>query len=210
MVNLKNLLVILGIFVDCFLLVLLCPENCVWKIIDFGLTSRGTPKTTYSTDCASGTRGYRAPELVRETSIFTMQSDIFSLGCILHELVFGARLFDGDWGIFDYSRTRQRQANSDIGIDYRMEACTTKLIDAMLEVNWWERPFAHHILETIDAILKHVPPFVVGDRPWKSSVEREAIQQSCDKGLSDHNNNLWKDIRWRPFWYILPLPHSRS
>jgi serine/threonine protein kinase len=73
------------------------------KILDFGLArlkpmfqDRGdssTP-TASETDTFLGTVGYLAPEQARGETV-TPATDIFSLGCVLYEMVSGCRAFHG-------------------------------------------------------------------------------------------------------------------
>jgi len=76
------------------------------KILDFGLardveaTAPGdtrSPTLSRYTDpgAVMGTAGYMSPEQVRGEQA-DMRSDIFSLGCVLHEIVSGQRAFAGD------------------------------------------------------------------------------------------------------------------
>src|SRR5262249_48192363 len=70
-------------------------------ILDFGL-ARWKPKPSTASDAAApteteagtvmGTVGYMAPEQIRGTAA-EAPSDIFSLGCVLYEMVTGQRSF---------------------------------------------------------------------------------------------------------------------
>ena len=75
-----------------------------WKIADFGTaaekSSLGNPKMTLG---RRGTGGYRAPELFDDHPTYTTQSDIWGLGCILHELVTFQLAFHEDWNVRDYA-----------------------------------------------------------------------------------------------------------
>lgn len=62
-----------------------------------------------STEYSRGTRGYRAPELIRDgKSGYNNKVDIWSLGCILYELVVGERAFSDDWSVLEYFRRGRR------------------------------------------------------------------------------------------------------
>lgn len=88
-------------------LVLYCGRNETWKITDFGFTSDGmsSAKTTLY---GRGTTGYRAPDLLGQDSErprFSNRSDIWALGCILHEIITGRPLFMHDFATFEYQIT---------------------------------------------------------------------------------------------------------
>jgi mitogen-activated protein kinase 1/3 len=84
---------------------LLLNANCDLKICDFGLAriddrkngqSTSSPETKVSmmTEYVA-TRWYRAPEIMLTASKYTTAIDVWSVGCILAELLRGAPLFPG-------------------------------------------------------------------------------------------------------------------
>ncbi len=73
-------------------------EGMIPKVADFGLaklleTQGGLSRTR--TGIAMGTPAYMAPEQIRDAKNVDARADIFSLGCILYELVVGASPFEG-------------------------------------------------------------------------------------------------------------------
>lgn len=67
------------------------------KLCDFGsakMLIKGEPNVAYI--CS---RYYRAPELVFEATEYTTSIDVWSLGCVLAELLMGNILFPGDSGV---------------------------------------------------------------------------------------------------------------
>lgn len=67
------------------------------KLCDFGsakMLIKGEPNVAYI--CS---RYYRAPELVFEATEYTTAIDVWSLGCVLAELLMGNILFPGDSGV---------------------------------------------------------------------------------------------------------------
>ena len=71
------------------------PEHFTCKIIDLGNAEEFTDKT----DSIKGTihiRCYRAPENFK-TGIFNKDSDIWTLGCLLFEMLFNEKLLDSDY-----------------------------------------------------------------------------------------------------------------
>lgn len=67
--------------------------NCDLKIADFGL-ARTTSETDLMTEYVV-TRWYRAPELLLNCSQYTAAIDVWSVGCILGEIVTRQPLFPG-------------------------------------------------------------------------------------------------------------------
>ncbi len=78
--------------------VMLCPDGFV-KVLDFGLAKfTGNPLTDASltqSGTVIGTLRYMSPEQARGQKV-TTQTDIFSLGTVLYELLTGQPLFAGD------------------------------------------------------------------------------------------------------------------
>ncbi|OIW04859.1 hypothetical protein TanjilG_13699 [Lupinus angustifolius] len=72
---------------------LLLNANCDLKIADFGL-ARTTSETDFMTEYVV-TRWYRAPELLLNCSEYTSAIDIWSVGCILGEIMTRQPLFPG-------------------------------------------------------------------------------------------------------------------
>ncbi|KAL2470416.1 Mitogen-activated protein kinase 13 [Abeliophyllum distichum] len=72
---------------------LLLDANCDLKICDFGL-ARSTSETDFMTEYVV-TRWYRAPELLLNCSEYTAAIDIWSVGCILMEIIKRETLFPG-------------------------------------------------------------------------------------------------------------------
>ncbi|CAH9094431.1 unnamed protein product [Cuscuta europaea] len=72
---------------------LLLDANCDLKICDFGL-ARTTSEADYMTEYVV-TRWYRAPELLLSCSEYTASIDIWSVGCILMEIIKREPLFPG-------------------------------------------------------------------------------------------------------------------
>ena len=71
------------------------PEHFTCKIIDLGNAEEFTDKT----DSIKGTihiRCYRAPENFK-TGIFNKDSDIWTLGCLLFEMLFNEKLLDSEY-----------------------------------------------------------------------------------------------------------------
>ncbi|MCD0447061.1 protein kinase [Glycomyces sp. A-F 0318] len=68
------------------------------KVLDFGIAAVLRTDATQLTGTGSllGTSQYMSPEQCQAGHGITPQSDLYALGCILHELVSGTPLFEGD------------------------------------------------------------------------------------------------------------------
>jgi len=80
---------------------LLLNSECLVKVADFGLarsinskTSTNEPRTQILTDYVA-TRWYRAPEILLGSTNYTEGVDMWSVGCILGELIGGKPMFPG-------------------------------------------------------------------------------------------------------------------
>ncbi len=132
-------------FID---LVLYSRRDSVWKLADFGLASEGTSTTLHTSLGRKGTPGYRAPELLKESSKYNNKADMWSLGCILYELAVGRKAFDDDIATFEYTTSRETLAISfgtDID-DHCKETITTNILN-MLQIELAARPSAADLLQ---------------------------------------------------------------
>jgi serine/threonine protein kinase len=71
------------------------PSNERVKVLDFGLAKVGESGMT-NVQTVFGTPRYMSPEQCRSSGQIDQRSDIYSLGCILFELVTGRTPFDGE------------------------------------------------------------------------------------------------------------------
>jgi predicted ATPase len=77
------------------------------RVADFGLAralGRAGPQRT-RTRVGMGTPGYMAPEQYRDVTSVDARADVFSLGCVLYELLTGRRPFDGSDVLALYQQT---------------------------------------------------------------------------------------------------------
>lgn len=76
---------------------LLDPTTGILKLCDFGsakMLVKGEPNVSYI--CS---RYYRAPELIFGSTTYTSAIDVWSMGCVMAELLLGAPLFPGESGV---------------------------------------------------------------------------------------------------------------
>lgn len=69
------------------------PPSCLWlQILDFGLARQADSEMTGYVV----TRWYRAPEVILNWMRYTQTVDIWSVGCIMAEMITGKTLFKGN------------------------------------------------------------------------------------------------------------------
>lgn len=76
------------------------------KVADFGISARpGGPSTP---DRIAGTPGYMAPEQLQGQAP-DFRADVFSLGCVLYEMLTGRKAFEGDTTASVFAKTLQAE-----------------------------------------------------------------------------------------------------
>jgi len=157
----------------------------------------GGSKLAYSTNSAHGTDSYRAPELVKGTEpIVTMKSDIWALGCIMHELLTGVKAFPNDWNAWRY------YSDNTLGLcdpplpDFlsaQSHKCIRMLLNQVLTREWWKRPSAAEILELLNSITSGATTTVY-----------LGVRGKVDLGPLvgiDPDSELWNAVEWKQYWF---------
>lgn len=131
---------------------ILVTESGVLKLIDFGLTVHQNSSVTRG---KAGTPSYMAPELIRK-SRHSVQTDIYSLGVVMYELVTHEKPFKGE----DAQARMVRSLNvkpptpgsvKDVNISPELEHVITKAMDKDTE----ERFQTVDSIENALILLKH-------------------------------------------------------
>ena len=117
--------------------VLLPPDGGV-KLADMGIARLLSPEALTATLSVRGTAGYISPEQVRGDRV-DARADLYSLGCVLFEMLAGRTPFEGDLAALSYAHThtpapRVRSINPDV------PAAMDELVAAMLEKDPARRP----------------------------------------------------------------------
>src|SRR5262249_13981544 len=88
------------------------------KIIDFGIAKAKDRISQTKVGILKGKIGYMSPEQVSGLAV-DQRSDLFSLGCVLYELVTGERAFKGttDFTTFEKVRNAEYVAPSFYGVE---------------------------------------------------------------------------------------------
>jgi len=126
------------------------------KIVDFGVARIGSDGRT-KTGVRVGTPRYMAPEQIVSSRRVDGRADVFSLGCVLFEMLAGRKAFRGNdevallarMVIEDAPRLRSVRADVPEEVD--------ALVARMLTRDWKKRPFANDALAAeIDAARAHL------------------------------------------------------
>jgi len=147
----------------------------VWvKLGDFGVSKRVLPQATTTFHTQVSTQVYSAPEVLgldsnSETSNYTNSVDIWSLGCVIYELLVGTKLFVSEFqlglffsGSWPFPEERLRALSpptDDTGIS---------LLKSMLEIQPEDRPTAGGALRN----------------PWLTGLKNDSEESGDDKDES--------------------------
>jgi len=202
---------------------LLLNSECFLEVADFGLArsiatleNPDTPSPVLTEYVA--TRWYRAPEILLGSTSYTKGVDIWSVGCILAELLSGGPLFPGSSTMNQLDRILQitgRPNEEDI------EAINSPFTVTMLESlppgnnrTKLSDLFPHaskEALDLLDKSLQFNPQKRISceealEHPYLSEFHVPAEEFSCDRGItisiddnhkysiSDYRNHLYEDI----------------
>jgi serine/threonine protein kinase len=128
-------------------------------LLDFGLVcaARGIPGSSASADSCVGTMEYAAPEQMRGEPV-DARADIYSLGCVLYELVTGRRPADVDGRDDEITRSIGREAIAPSALVSDVPPALEELLGAMLAARPEDRPnSAASVAERLAAIPTPAP-----------------------------------------------------
>jgi eukaryotic-like serine/threonine-protein kinase len=117
--------------------VLLPPDGGV-KLADMGIARLLSPEALTATLSVRGTALYISPEQVRGDRV-DHRADLYSLGCVLFEMLSGRTPFEGDLAALSYAHTNT-PAPRVRSIDLSVPAAMDELVASMLEKDPARRP----------------------------------------------------------------------
>ncbi|PUU76163.1 kinase-like domain-containing protein [Tuber borchii] len=118
------------------------------KLGDFGISKRIRPQDTTTFHTQVSTRIYGAPEVLgldsnNEASDYTNSVDIWSLGCVLYELLAGAPLFASDFQLSRYLFGKGPSPEDTLkGLPTPTDDAGISLLKSMLTIEPEDRPTA--------------------------------------------------------------------
>ena len=119
-----------------------------WKIADFGLVTSGWFGKPSSL-LASSRPSYQAPELIR-SEVYDYRADLWSLGCILYELIYCKPAFRTDHKVLEHGTGK---GELEVKLSAAKRECHERVrgiffefIRVLLSVDPLERPMAKDVL----------------------------------------------------------------
>lgn len=130
---------------------MLCPDGSV-KVLDFGLAILREADSTRFTRVGQilGTPAYMAPEQIQR-GLADPRSDLYALGCVIHEMLTGRQLFTGPTEYAVYERQVKERPPAVPGVPWELN----RLIEDLLEKDPDRRPSG------ADALYERLQPFAV-------------------------------------------------
>ncbi|MER7127337.1 serine/threonine-protein kinase [Streptosporangium saharense] len=131
---------------------MLCPDGSV-KVLDFGLAMlRESDSTTQFTRVGQivGTPAYMAPEQI-QSGVVGPRSDLYALGCVIHEMLTGEQLFTGPTEYAVFERQVKERPPAVGGVPAELN----RLIQDLLEKDPERRPSGAEVL------YERLQPFAV-------------------------------------------------
>ncbi|XP_002165681.3 serine/threonine-protein kinase PLK4 isoform X1 [Hydra vulgaris] len=170
---------------------ILLTKNMDIKIADFGLAAKlNMPTDKHYTMC--GTPNYISPEIATR-SPHGLESDVWSLGCMLYTLLVGKPPFDTE-GV---KTTLNRVVMADYSVPKYLSFEAKDLIDKLLKKNPNDRI-------TLSGILDH--PFLLGKENFMNSYQDGLI--SIDSGHGTLSTNISKASSDKANSYLIRHPPS--
>lgn len=161
--------------------------------------------------------------MLEDRPVFNNKVDIWSLGCILYELVMDEKAFMNDWQVMHYKLALKPKTSQVPHLPSFYESIVTSLLSGALAKDWWMRPSTRDILSVIDSqnqsfidisiecsgsqILKNLD---INNHEPESSVPLfdsfnldvfTAVSLSGGTLQPKVNHRVWRYISWFPHWY---------
>ena len=169
----------------------------IWKIGDFGLASEWGSGREDTTQYASPTASYRAPELINHRK-YDNKVDIWALGCIMYEVVSRKRAFLSDHSVADYYHGNTQLELPELPSEFdKLDICVlTELVQAMLQIQSRTRPSAHDILHLLERNARWTRDVV-----WTSECRHYiGVNHVMDALLPKRSSGVWSAVKWSPYW----------
>jgi serine/threonine protein kinase len=159
------------------------------KVGDFGIArlERGDQKTLTMTGQTFGSVAYMAPEQATGSRV-DARADLYSLGCVLYEMLAGRRPFDGRDGVaLTYQHVHTKPVRVD-ALDGRISPELASLVDSLLEKDPADRPAT---ADDVRRALTSVPATAAPAPHTSDAPERTAVLPSRAAALRTRPERPW-------------------
>lgn len=182
--------------------ILISKDNVV-KITDFGIATGLNEATLTQTNTLVGSIHYLSPELARGSKA-TIQSDVYSLGIIMYELMSGTVPFNGDTAVSIAMKHFQNEV-PDITSAYFPQSITNVMLKALSKDPNCRYESCDEMLLALDKsmqvldkrILKYVDVSLKQKKQEKTST-KSAVTPDNKKGILDQSKpkqtKVWKGV----------------
>ncbi len=172
-------------------------ENIFVKLLDFGLAKMKGELRVTATGTVFGTPEYIAPEQARGMNV-TSKVDIYSLGCVVYEMVTGHLPFSGTTPELVLGHLRETPKNPKYYVRDLAEPFAGFIL-RMMEKNPAARPDAHEVADALkvfsgpaSTMVEPAPPEI--RQPVPESLETEPPGQNVPQSLGNTLEHWGREI----------------
>jgi serine/threonine-protein kinase len=186
------------------------------KLTDFGLAKTVASPAASQAGTAMGSPHYMSPEQVRDATLATARSDIYSLGAVLYEMVTGRKVFDGDSSFLVMQAQVESVPEPPIRLEPDIPPALNAAILTALEKDPQRRfPTAHAFHKAIEQCLGNTAPPVPqlrARRNWIASAflftaAASAVILPIAFVAGGNHTRLFPKVEWPPIRLpALPAP----
>ncbi len=162
---------------------LMVTKQGILKLTDFGIAKDLDGTLLTGANCAIGTAAYMSPEQCRGESKVTGQSDLYSLGVVLFELLTGKRPFRGDNAVELFLHHVQSKPERPSRINLEIPKFLDTLVLHLLEKKPEDRPPSASVVAKIleEIRVKILAQTSVGEDLAKSYADGSGLTKTSER-----------------------------
>ena len=163
------------------------------KVTDFGIARAVSSQTSTQVAGVLGSVHYLSPEQARGYGV-DAQSDIYSLGVVMYEMLSGAPPFDGPSAISIAMKHLQEQPRPLAEI----APATPQALISMVQKAMAKKP--QERFATAQALLQELESLIRQRQNFTAKDQNAGSTGSAKNGRIGANSNLWRRVRKLPKW----------